>query len=144
MFDSFYGKTISMGGSILGFAELSNFVLTPVDESDPNPSFAYLQSEEDPEIGFLVTDPFRFVSSFEIGLSSQEEEALGVEDLENVAVLAIVTIAEPFVRSTLNLLAPLLINTKNLKGKQVVLPPESPYSTKTLFLAGSATAEGGA
>ncbi|MBW5448475.1 flagellar assembly protein FliW [Cohnella sp. CFH 77786] len=142
MFVSLYGKTIAMRGTILGFSELESFVLIPVDESNPDSPFAYLQSEEDSQIGFLVADPFRFDASYQFELSEQDKEELEAADPGQLVVLAIVTIADPFDRSTMNLLAPLLINTHKLIGKQIVLPPETSYSTKTRFLVASLSGEG--
>lgn len=130
MFASLYGKTIDMGGTILGFPECNAFELYPVDESTTDTPFAFLQSTEDASVGFLVADPFSFYSDYQVELSEQEKEFLDVVDPEHVIVLAITTIAEPFAKSTINLLAPLLINTNNLRGKQIVLPPDTPFSTK--------------
>lgn len=135
MLSPLYGKTIQMNGTVLGFSELDAFEVIPVDDTDASSLFAYLQSTEEPEIGFLVTNPFDFVPSFEVELAESDKAWLEAEQPEDVAVLSIVTIADPFYRSTINLLAPLIINTKNLRGRQIVLPPESSYTTKTLFLS---------
>jgi flagellar assembly factor FliW len=131
MFSCYYGKTFELRGSILGFAELNEFQLLPVDDTAAQTPFAYLQSLEEPNIGFIVADPFSLYPDYQIELSEPEKTALGASDPKEVIVLVIVTVAEPFDRSTVNLLAPLLIHRSTFKGRQIVLPPDSPYTTKT-------------
>jgi flagellar assembly factor FliW len=133
MFNGLFGKTLSMQGSILGFPDLNTFVLTPVDEADSKSPFAYLQSTQEEGVGFLVTLPFTFVTDYEVEVPEQEKMTLGVSGPQDVAVLGIVTIASSFEQSTVNLLAPILINVRAMTGRQIVLPPDSLYSTKTLL-----------
>jgi flagellar assembly factor FliW len=142
MWQQLAGKTIRMEGSILGFPEQDAFTIQPVEDSDGQAPFAYLQSEEKEDIGFLVIDPFTFFPSYEIQLSDGDKSAIEVTEPNDVALLGIVSIARPFENSTVNLLAPLLLNVQKLKGRQIVLPPESPYQTKTPLFS-SAFGKGG-
>jgi flagellar assembly factor FliW len=142
MFSDLYGKTLFMQGSILGFPDLNTFVLTPVEDADSESPFAYMQSTQEEGIGFLVTLPFIFVTDYEVEVPEHEKTSWGVSDPQDVAVLGIVTIASSFEQSTVNLLAPILINVRAMTGKQIVLPPDSLYSTKTQLFPSSE--EGGA
>ncbi|KIL36697.1 hypothetical protein SD71_06770 [Cohnella kolymensis] len=135
MWQSLIGKTINMNGSILGFPELNVFGIQPVDDSNDQSPFAYLQSQEQQEIGFLVVDPFTFFPHYELELSDRDKSELEVADSQEVAVLGIVSIARPFESSTVNLMAPLLINVSKFTGRQLVLPPDTPYQTKTPIFA---------
>jgi flagellar assembly factor FliW len=137
MFNEMYGKTLSMSGSILGFPDLNTFVLTPIDEVDSQSPFAYMQSTQEEEIGFLVTHPFEFVANYQVQVPEHEKTTLEVTDPQDVAVLGIVTISSSFEQSTVNLLAPILINVRTMTGRQIVLPPDSHYSTKTLLFPSS-------
>jgi len=130
MFTHLFGKPISMKGSILGFQELDTFVLTPVDQDNPETPFAYLQSLEQSEIGFLVTNPFAFIRDYEFKLSEQDVANLRSNDPEKIMVLNIVTIATPFADSTVNLLAPILIQNDELIGIQAVLTGDNHYTTR--------------
>ncbi|MBB6671519.1 flagellar assembly protein FliW [Cohnella nanjingensis] len=130
MLASLFGKPISTKGTILGFSELDAFILVPVDESNTDSPFAYLQSATEPEIGFLVADPFAFYRDYELRLTEQDKAALATENPREVAVLSIVTIANPFNQSTINRLAPLVVHVDKLVGIQIVLPPESAYTTR--------------
>ncbi|MBR3063853.1 MAG: flagellar assembly protein FliW, partial [Exiguobacterium sp.] len=50
----------------------------------------------------------------------------GIEEAEHVSVYSIVTLREPFESSTLNLKAPIVIETKERRGKQVILDDTYP------------------
>jgi flagellar assembly factor FliW len=125
--DFLQGKVLQLNGSILGFENYNEFSVNVVEE---NNHFAYLQSLEQKDIGFLVVSPFTFYPDYSIEIEDKDHKFLGIDSHEDVIVLSIVTIGEPFTESTLNLLAPILLNIKNGQGKQIVLPPKCKYSTK--------------
>lgn len=120
-------QVVRFGGKILGFEEHDEFQLTVVEENGP---YAYLQSLTDENIGFLVAAPFAFYQNYSFELEDHDKNYLGLDNAEEAAVLSIVTIHEPFTDSTLNLLAPLVINYRTGQAMQIVLPPKSNYGTK--------------
>ncbi|MEC0227890.1 flagellar assembly protein FliW [Paenibacillus alba] len=135
MLQILHGCTYQLQGSILGFEELNNFNIQVVEEND---TFAYLQSLEDENISFLVTSPFSFKEDYAFELEDGIKTMLQIEKEEDVAVVTIVTISEIFTNSTVNLLAPVVINTKTMTGRQIVLPPQTIYKTnEPLFTPGS-------
>jgi flagellar assembly factor FliW len=125
--DFLQGKVLQLNGSILGFENYNEFSVNVVEE---NNHFAYLQSLEQKDIGFLVVTPFTFYPEYWIDIEEKDHKLLDIHTHEDVTVLSIVTIGEPFTESTLNLLAPILINIKNGQGKQMILPPNNKYGTK--------------
>lgn len=125
--DFLQGKVIQLMGSILGFENCNEFSVNVVEE---NNHFAYLQSLEQDNVGFLVVSPFTFYADYSIEIEEKDNKLLDIHTHEDVIILSIVTIGEPFTESTLNLLAPILLNIKNSQGKQIVLPPKCKYSTK--------------
>lgn len=127
MLEQLHGKEINFKGSVLGFSELNKFELNVIDADTP---YAFLQSMEDQDVGFLVSVPFAFEPEYSFEIDDHYKETIGIKKPEDVLVLSIITIQEPFENSTMNLLAPLVINVSNCLGSQVVLPPRCPYSTK--------------
>lgn len=119
-------NVIQLNGSVLGFEELNEFTIYVVEEGSP---YAYLQSKQDENIGFLVVIPFVFFPEYSFELDDKVKSVLDIKSQEQVAVLNLVTINEPFPESTINLLAPLVINITNGHAHQLVLPPNSGYST---------------
>lgn len=125
---SLHEKVIDLQGTVLGFKHLQQFVYEQVAENSP---FGYLRSLEDETIGFVVASPFDFFKNYEFKLEDADKTKLSLDRAEDALVLGIITLQEPFRRSTMNLIAPVVINIGNMMGCQVVLPPNSEYKTKT-------------
>ncbi|MCY9660503.1 flagellar assembly protein FliW [Paenibacillus chondroitinus] len=126
MLDLLQGKVLRFNGSILGFEELDEFEVSVVEEGSP---YAYLQSVQDENISFLVVTPFVFYPNYTFEIEDNDKSLLGLNSNEEVAVINIVTIKEPYIKSTVNLLAPLVLNIATEHGRQLVLPPQSNYGT---------------
>jgi len=104
--------------SIVGFEKLQQFRL---EEIEPGSQFAMLQSVEDPHIGFAVVSPFDLYPDYEFTLNDEIIESLGINKAEDVAVYAIITLKQPFINSTVNLVAPIVINAATCNGKQFII-----------------------
>ncbi|MCY9665106.1 flagellar assembly protein FliW [Paenibacillus alginolyticus] len=126
MLQLLHEKVIHFNGSILGFEEYDEFIFSFAEEDSP---YAYLQSLKDDNIGFLLVIPFVFYSDYAFEVDDKDKAALGIVSEEEVAAFTIVTIREPFTKSSTNLLAPIVVNTTSGQARQVVLPPRSNYST---------------
>ncbi|MDQ0192184.1 flagellar assembly protein FliW [Paenibacillus wynnii] len=121
---------------IPGFEDVTEFALIELEKS----SFAQLQSTQHESISFLLTDPFNFYHEYEFDLPDTDAEELDIKDA--VSVRSIVTIKEQLELSTINLLAPIILNPLNRKGKQVVLHKSS-YLTKHPLWAGNSILDKG-
>jgi len=117
---------IRMPRGPLGFEDRTSYCLI---QHRPDTSFRWLQSTEDPRLAFVVVDPSEFFSDYEIELTDADVERLSLESAEDAMVLVIATVAENGAEVTVNLLAPIVINSKNLVGMQVVLQ-DNRYSVK--------------
>ncbi|WP_368657972.1 flagellar assembly protein FliW [Metabacillus halosaccharovorans] len=101
-----------------GFAEEKSFVLLPLEKESP---YYILQSTQTANLGFVVVNPFLFNKEYEFEISESDKELLELTDENDVAVWGIMTLRESFEESTINLLAPIIINQSNRKAKQIVL-----------------------
>jgi len=111
-----------------GFEEETEFALIPWEETP----FIYLQSVREPNLSFLLVSPFTFVSDYSFELSEIDKEEMGI--IDQVSVYSMVTIHSQTNKSTMNLLAPVVLNPENRVGKQVVLHQTS-YDTRHLIWA---------
>jgi len=115
-----------------GFEQHKAFVIVSPEEDEP---FAFLQSVSDPELAFIIVDPFLFYRDYDFELSDAVAEELKIESPEQVVVRAIISIRGELESATINLVAPIIINAEARLGKQVVLG-KSPYTTRhPLFAA---------
>lgn len=118
-------QIISFSLGLPGLAELRRYALIELPQFSP---FLYLQSVDRPDLAFAVLDPVELDLDYRLSVNNgvlKELEVTGVQDLK---VLVLLTIPPGRPREmTANLIAPLLLNLKNGRGKQVVLEP-SQYS----------------
>lgn len=116
---------------ILGFSDTHRYVI--LDHAEDSP-FKWLQSVEDPELAFVVTNPKMFGIEYEFALSDETAERLALSNAEDALVMTIVNIPqEDPSKMTTNLLGPIVVNQANCQALQVVLH-ESGYSTKTRLI----------
>lgn len=116
---------------IPGFPEEKEFIILPLPE---NEIFMIMQSLKSPDIAFVLTSPFNFFTDYEFELDIQTIESLEIETEKDVQVMVILTVHDPFSKTTANLQAPIIINLKNNKSKQIILN-EKKYRTKHLLLS---------
>lgn len=103
---------------IPSFEEEKKFTLLELGTDTP---FIVLQSISTPALAFLVTDPFSFFPEYKVAIPDAVIEQLKIEEKETVATFGILTVKEPFEETTINLKGPIIINTKEKLGKQIVL-----------------------
>jgi len=109
---------------LLGLEEFKKFILIPISEEHP---LVLLQSIEQEDIGFVVAYPFAFKKDYSFDLSEEDIEQLQIENEKDILTYAVVTMKETLKDSTINLLAPLVINLNEKCGKQIVLHDNKSY-----------------
>jgi len=107
-----------------GFEDIKEYVILPVEIDSP---FALLQSIKEKEIGFVLAFPFAFKSDYAFDITDEEKVDLKANQHDDLAIYSIVSVKDNFKDSTLNLLAPVLINVKEKCGRQVVLQDSKTY-----------------
>lgn len=120
-------KIISFPEGLPGFEEEKEFVIIN-NEDEENP-FCWLQSVKNPDLAFVIVDPFFVFSDYSVDLSETVQEKLKIKDEKDVAVYSIVVVPEDLKKMTANLLGPIVINVRERLGKQVILD-DPRYTTK--------------
>ena len=109
-----------------GFPDEKNFAFLPYEAESP---FAFLQSASEPNLTFLLVEPFTFFQDYDLKVDDEIVDQLGIS-LENPPqVFNVVSIREKTEEMTANLLAPVLINWRDQKAMQIVLEKTS-YTTR--------------
>ncbi len=129
---------IQFEGGIPGFLEEKKFTVIPLAEDDS--PLHILQSVETPELAFVTTNPFTFFKEYDFELTESVIEQLKIQNEQDLIVLSIITVKDPFEESTANLQAPIIINMKKQLGKQVVLSDRS-YITRHLLFSKKTSVE---
>lgn len=117
------GKIIDFPLGLAGFESSKQFSLfhPENDDTSGNPRYFILQSVNDPDAVFHLTDPARFGFNYEIALSDDEARLLKLNDPQDIAVTVMVWRApgdSPDTPPRANLKAPILINTRERRGLQ--------------------------
>lgn len=117
---------ITFEQGIPGFPNENHFILLPLDQESP---FIIMQSQTTIELGFVVVNPFLFFQNYEFDLLENDKEVLKITAQEDIQILSILTVKDPFSESTVNLQAPVIINHKEKLAKQIILN-NTPYTTR--------------
>ncbi|MDO4800406.1 MAG: flagellar assembly protein FliW [Bacillota bacterium] len=104
---------------IPGFESYKEYIL--VFSEDPALPFHYLQSIERADLALIVTSPFLFVEDYDFELPDEVVNKLDIKSPEELYVYSVVTIPHKVEHATINLTAPIIINTTNHRAKQVIL-----------------------
>jgi flagellar assembly factor FliW len=113
-------KILTFTEGLPGFQEARQFILVPHSDNSP---LKWLQSLDVPELAFAVLDPWLLFGDYKPVFHPLDLESLEMEnsDDEDMAIVTILTIPEDPHEMTVNLKAPIIINAKSNKAKQVVL-----------------------
>jgi len=117
-------KMVKFEKGIPGFQDETQFVFIELPETP----FFIMHSTQS-ELYFFVINPYQFISDYEVLITDAVVEALDIENSKDVAIYNIVTLKDDIYQSTANLQAPIIVNAKNKKGKQVILNQTS-YSIR--------------
>jgi len=118
-------KMICFPEGIIGFNDIKQYLLIGKKER----MVMWLQAIDRPEIAFIVVNPFLFEPDYDPKVSAQDLEFLKVEDIRDINILSIVVVPKNPADMTANLLGPLVVNTRDRVGRQVILT-EGNYSVK--------------
>jgi flagellar assembly factor FliW len=113
------GKIIFIPEGVLGFPAFKRFILLETMKEGP---FAWLQAVDNPDLAFIVMDPYMLDEDFEAPLYPKDLTDLKAGHRQDVTFLLIVSVnreGEPCVIA--NLQGPLAINHNSFIGKQLVL-----------------------
>ena len=111
-------EILTFDNGLPGFENEKIFILLSIEG---NEVYQILQSINSKEVGFVTANPYLFISDYTFDLDESTVEALNIESEEDIIILTIVTVKEPFNASTVNLKAPVIINTKSKIAKQCIL-----------------------
>src|SRR5208283_2964667 len=110
-------KIITFPMGIPGFTELKRYVL--IDYKDP---IKWLHAVDDPDVAFIVINPFLIFPAYSVDIKDDEELFLGIKEPTDLVVLAILSVSNNTV--TANLRGPLVFNSANYLAAQIVIDDE--------------------
>lgn len=109
---------IHFPAGLIGLSHRRSFVLLEFDRDVP---LGWLQSTEDTDFGLPVADPGLYVPEYAIEVPRAEAAELDLASMDDGVILIVTTIQAGGHMVTGNLRAPLIVNTRNRWGRQIVL-----------------------
>lgn len=122
--------TITFNKGLPGFENLRKFIILPVEDND---IFSILHSTEDNGVGFVVVSPFNVVKEYQFELDGEVINRLKINNQRDVLIVNTVTLSSEIQKITANLRAPIIINTKENLGEQIILNNEDYLIKYPLF-----------
>ncbi len=101
-----------------GLDEDRRFALLSNEDSRP---ISWLQSLDRREIALPTIDPFVVCPDYSFDISPDDVDALDIKEIKDVYVLCIMVIPSNPSAMTVNLSAPVIVNVRNKKARQIIL-----------------------
>ena len=111
-------KSIMFNDGIPGLEQYRKYTILQFEDSYP---IVWLQSIEDTGICLPVLDTFKVLPEYVFDIDDADVKALGLTSPDELHVVSVVVIPEDIQGMTVNLAAPIVINTNTGSAKQIVL-----------------------
>ena len=111
-------KIISFADGIPGLEQYKKYALLQFEESYP---IVWLQSMEDTGISLPVLDTFSVLPEYVFDIEDKDVEELALNNPEELHVISVLVIPEDIKGMTVNLVAPIIINTLTGQARQILL-----------------------
>lgn len=121
---------ITFPEGIIGFEKSKQFVILTKKNNAP---LRWLQSVEDPRLAFIIINPYLFKQDYKPIVDKNDLQCIELKHIDDAEVLTIVVVPENPRDMVANLMAPILINPKNCKAKQVIIN-DTDYPTRYRIL----------
>ena len=112
---------LTLKDGMLGYEDLNRFILIKEDDI----FVEYLQAIDE-LVAFAVMDPFLVNSDYSFDVPDNVLKALDIKSEEDVVIKTVVVIPEDITKIRTNLQAPIVFNTSNNKGMQIILDDSYP------------------
>ena len=117
-------RIITFPNGLLGFPDHTQFALIQTGEEN---YFFWLQSVDEPNLAFVVTDPSTFFKDYNVPVREESWQELQLADEGDLQCFVICNKVGEWL--TGNLLGPILVNAANRLAQQVVLT-EKKWTTR--------------
>ncbi len=111
---------------LIGLPNLHDFIVMPNKKKGP---LFWIQSVDDPDMAFVLTDPTNFFLDYALAPETSERQSLQIGENDEYFVLTVVSVP-PDQKITVNLAAPILFSPQTNRAIQVIVE-KSDYSHKT-------------
>lgn len=114
-------KILTFDHGIFGFENCKRYTILYNGEDENNSVISWLQSLDEVSLALPIIQPSHVIDQYNPVIEDELLVSLGAIKEENVVVFLTLTVPSDLTKMTTNLKAPIIINTENKKGCQVVV-----------------------
>ena len=118
-------KIITLPSGIIGFPDLTKFTFIHDSEKEGGGSIIWFQSLDEPQFALPVLDPISIKPDYNPTINDELLKPLGELTEENLYVVVTIKVPRDIKEMTINLRAPIIINTDTLLGGQIIVEDEA-------------------
>ncbi len=126
-------KIIHFEQGIFGFEEYKDYVILYDNEGEGQPFFLWLQSVAEKGLAFPIVNPFRVKEDYNPIVDDALLEVIGKCKVEELQLYLLATVPGDVKKASVNMKAPLVINTLNCQGIQLIVENED-YEIKHMLV----------
>jgi len=119
-------KIISFVNGLIGFPDMKKYTLIFDEEKENKGNIMWLQSLDEPTFAMPVMMPNVLVPDYNPVINDELLEPLGTLTDDNLFVLVTVRVPKDPKDATINLRAPIIINTDTCLGDQLIVDGDAP------------------
>jgi len=114
-------KIVHFDNGVLGFEDYKDYTILYDIEAEEEPFFSWLQSVEEQSLAFPIVNPFKVDKDYNPQINEGTLKDIGECLDEELVVFFMATIPEDVKETSVNMKAPLIINSVSRKGVQLIV-----------------------
>lgn len=114
-------KIIHFDNGIIGFESCKDYTVLYDIDSEDSTNISWLQSVDEPALALPVINPMYIKSDYNPVVDDELLKPLGELIDENIVLLVTLTVPSDVSKTTVNLMAPIVLNADTRKGCQIIL-----------------------
>jgi flagellar assembly factor FliW len=113
-------KVITFDSGLFGFENYKKYILLYDSSTDEIPNIQWLQSIDEELLALPVMIPTAIIADYNPEVEDETLASIGEFKDEDISILVTVTVPIDVKNMSINLKAPIVINTETMKGCQVI------------------------
>ena len=117
-------KILHFPQGLFGFDEYKDFTILYDNEEEGEPFFSWLQCVTEKSLAFPIVNPFKIREDYDPIVEDALLEPIGDCKPDELLVFLLATVPSDPKKASVNMKAPLVINTVNRRGMQLIVENE--------------------
>ncbi|MCF0131982.1 MAG: flagellar assembly protein FliW [Pseudobutyrivibrio sp.] len=119
-------KIITLINGLIGFPDMKKYALIFDEEKEDKGNIMWLQSMDETDFAMPVMIPLKVKPDYSPSFKEEYLSALGELNADNTYILTTVRVPKDPTQATINLRAPIIVNTDNNLGDQIIVDGDEP------------------